>query len=268
MKIEGYTLHNILQVTLMGYITRVTRREDKTDYAAKISHLDRILSNSAENPNVEQLVFERLQLHPHPHLLSTQETIVSGNKVINILPLAHGDLFDYPPDADQTYTCFGQMLAALDHLHNVVGVEHGDLTLENVLFFDEHVKICDYGQSMVMGEHRTTKQCRGKPTYTAPELYHSGQVDGKADVFSLGVVLFCMIGQCEMFGRASFDDPTYRYIQKCENVNRFDELWQEWKMPTTPTHVKWLILNMTRHNAAERMSIREIKDWVNKFGLV
>ncbi|MCH9716392.1 MAG: hypothetical protein K0U52_04825, partial [Gammaproteobacteria bacterium] len=88
MKIEGYTLHNILQVTLMGYITRVTRREDKTDYAAKISHLDRILSNSAENPNVEQLVFERLQLHPHPHLLSTQETIVSGNKVINILPLA------------------------------------------------------------------------------------------------------------------------------------------------------------------------------------
>lgn len=70
---------------------------------------------------------------------------------------------------------------------------HRDLTPGNVLLgFDGAVKIADFG--LAKAKQRVTKTLtgllKGHPHYMAPEQARQGELDGRADLFSLGVVLF------------------------------------------------------------------------------
>ncbi len=262
---EEYEVKDVIQTTLMGYVALVEDCKGHT-YAAKITASNRKLRISAEDPNTEQVVYRALSQQSHPNLLCVLRVFEFDNQYVSILPLARGDLLEYLPEWSRIQLFFCQLLDAMDHFHNVLHMEHGDLSLENILVFDDGVRICDYGQAMRIGSQRLAGECRGKHNYAAPELNQSGIVDGKSDVFSLGVVLFCMIAHCELFEMASYDNQKYRFVQSCD-MNKFEKLWVEWKLQEVPAHVKWLILNMTRHDPAERSSIVEIKEWVNKFGL-
>ncbi len=70
---------------------------------------------------------------------------------------------------------------------------HRDLTPGNVLLgFDGQVKIADFG--LAKAKQRVTKTLtgllKGHPQYMAPEQGRDGHIDSRADLFSLGVLLF------------------------------------------------------------------------------
>jgi eukaryotic-like serine/threonine-protein kinase len=70
---------------------------------------------------------------------------------------------------------------------------HRDLTPGNVLVgFDGSVRIADFG--LAKAKQRVTKTLtgllKGHPHYMAPEQATDGEIDARADLFSLGVVLF------------------------------------------------------------------------------
>jgi YVTN family beta-propeller protein len=92
-----------------------------------------------------------------------------------------------------------QIAAALDAAH-ARGLIHRDVKPSNVLLNgNEHVYLADFGLSRQLadpGVPGEQSHSVGTPAYAAPEQIEGGEVDGRADVYSLGCLLYeCLLGE-------------------------------------------------------------------------
>ncbi|AKF09629.1 serine/threonine-protein kinase [Sandaracinus amylolyticus] len=92
-----------------------------------------------------------------------------------------------------------QIGSALARAHQM-GVVHRDLKPENILIVQKRdrkdfVKILDFGIAKILDAPSLTgsQQIFGTPGYIAPEYIQSTNIDGRADLYSLGVILYEMV---------------------------------------------------------------------------
>jgi len=93
--------------------------------------------------------------------------------------------------AVQVIKIMTQVAAALDYAHKQ-GIVHRDIKPANIILQPEmQVKVSDFGIARIMTSSNTeTGIILGTPSYMSPEQVAGKKVDGRSDLFSLGIVMY------------------------------------------------------------------------------
>jgi eukaryotic-like serine/threonine-protein kinase len=121
-----------------------------------------------------------------------------------------------------------QISGALQAAHEQ-GIVHRDIKSENIMVTPSgQIKVMDFGLALVKGLQRLTRSSgtAGTIAYMSPEQIEGKEVDGRADIFSFGVVLYELLtGHLPFTGenpaavihailnQAPTPIPTYRQVQ-------------------------------------------------------
>ena len=187
----------------MGSVYQI--RQPELDRVAALKILSPSLGNHpafAERFAREARVMGKLQ---HPHIVTIFESGESDGYFYLLMEYVDGVNLREAMKAgrfspEQALAVVPEICDALQAAHSK-GILHRDIKPENILLDREgRVKIVDFGIARLAGDSEQnftltmTGHALGSTAYMAPEQYeHPHQVDHRADIYSLGVVIYEML---------------------------------------------------------------------------
>jgi len=140
-----------------------------------------------------------LQKLHHKHIIPILDSFEDVDKCCMVFPVMKTDLLEYTLYKgglleDEARFFFTQIIKAIKYCHDNQ-VAHRDIKLENFLMDkNKLLYLSDFAFATVCRPKKLlTKQC-GSLAYTAPEIIKNKPYSGAvADMWSLGVVLYCLV---------------------------------------------------------------------------
>ena len=109
-----------------------------------------------------------------------------------------------------------QTCSALQFAHER-SIVHRDIKPANLMLTaDDTVKVTDFGTAKILqfGTVQQTTHVMGTPSYMSPEQVKGRAVDGRSDIFSLGVMLYEMITGEKPFPGQSITTVIYKIVNE------------------------------------------------------
>jgi len=158
----------------------------------------------------------------HPFICPVLDFGQQGETVYIVMPfLSGGSLADRVQRERNvapavTAAAAAQVAVALEHAH-VRGVVHRDVKPDNILFDDEgNAFITDFGIATARFHGRLTASGRamGTPHYMSPEQAMGKLVDGRSDLYALGVVMYEALVGFPPFDGADAFSVGYKHVHE------------------------------------------------------
>lgn len=147
-----------------------------------------------------------------------------------------------------------QVARGIEAAHNKQ-IIHRDIKPQNIMISTEgKVKVMDFGIAKAASSNTISSDVMGSVHYSSPEQARNGFVDGRSDIYSLGIVMYEMVT-----GRVPFDGDTtvsvaIQHLQE-EIPNPADYT------PNLPVSMEKIILKCTQKNPDRRY--QNIRDLLN-----
>jgi hypothetical protein len=205
----------------MGQVCQAVDTETGRSVAAKI-----MLASSDDNLDA-LLRFQQegavLSTLKHPNIVEVYGTFLEEHTSCIIMELLEGQSLSQLLRSEhlplpRIKRLVSQVVSALVYAHGRA-IVHRDIKPDNIMVVgDDHVKVTDFGIARILRSGGTlntaTGTSIGTPLYMAPEQIEGAKVDGRADIYSLGTVLYQMVtGQPPFQG----DDPltvAFKHVHK------------------------------------------------------
>ena len=123
------------------------------------------------------------------------------------------------PDPRATLPVVLQLLAGLGHAHEH-GIVHRDVKPSNVFLpLGRPAKIMDFGVARLAGLGTTTAGVVvGTPNYMSPEQVAAGELDGRSDLFSAGLILYELVTGEKAFQADSLVSIMYKILHEAPDL--------------------------------------------------
>uniref|UniRef100_A0AAR2M2Z9 non-specific serine/threonine protein kinase n=1 Tax=Pygocentrus nattereri TaxID=42514 RepID=A0AAR2M2Z9_PYGNA len=170
-----------------------------------------------------------------------------------------GDLADYLHSkgtlSEDTIRVFLQQIAGAMRVLQAKGIIHRDLKPQNILLShpagrkshsnNACIKIADFGFARHLQNNMMAATLCGSPMYMAPEVIMSQNYDAKADLWSIGTIVFqCLTGKAPF--QASSPQDLRLFYEKNKNLS--PNIPRE-----TSSHLRHLLLGLLQRNHKDRM---------------
>ena len=213
--------------------------------AADAAHRERFLRESRTAAQIDD-----------PHVVPIHDVGIDGGLPYLVMPYLEGGSLADRLSAERTLSCdealriAGEIAAGLGTAH-ARGLVHRDIKPDNVFLVGpgRHVRLIDFGlarDTVGAGSNLTLAgSILGTPSYMAPERIVDGAVDGRADLFSLGVVLYKMLS-----GRTPFEGRTATAVLAA--ITKGNPVPLSAVAPDVPADVAAFVMRLIAHEPDDR----------------
>ncbi len=192
-----YLIKDIVGAGPLGFVFRAHDKELDVEVALKVINPRLLQSVDERKQFAKQLRLARKLSHPNlvrvyeegedtdrPYFTSQFLDGLTLRKIID-LRLQKGQFFSL----GEIEPILSQICSALDGAHKVG--PHSNLKPDNVLVLPDLLKVTDFGLGLALPRLPFTQAMKARKAdrYLSPELIEGSEIDGRADIYSVGVIL-------------------------------------------------------------------------------
>lgn len=245
--------------------------------------IKKVIANLQANPEFLQMFEEEIKITvglTHPNIIQIYDYGKVDEQYFMAMEYVEGKnlrqfvkrLADMKSMFSIDMSCYiiSQVCHALGYAHSykdrltgkTLGIVHRDISPQNVMIsYDGAVKLFDFGIAKAKSANEATRAgvIKGKPSYLSPEQINGEELDGRSDIFALGICLWELLTAKRLFV-ADTDMGVLRLIQsaKIEPPSTFN--------PAVPQSLDAIILKSLQRDKHKRyQNAEEFQRDLHKF---